>query len=196
MKKIEVVYREILYRAVEKKEFNLTQSELSKKLNISLSIINLAVKKLSSLGAVKIQQRSFHVLDIKKILYLWASVRNLEKDIIFHVRLEVPVREIERILPNILYTAYSAYKFRFNDAPADYSEVYVYADENETETIKKRISNFRVLKINPNFFVLKKDPFLNLYKEIPLVQIFVDLWNLREWYAKDFITALENKIKI
>ena len=67
MKKIETVYREILYRTMEKNEFNLTQSELSKKLNISLSIINLAVKKLNFVGALKIKQRSFHVLDIKKI---------------------------------------------------------------------------------------------------------------------------------
>lgn len=196
MKKIEAIFREILYRAMEKKEFNLTQLELSKKLRLSLSIVNLAVKRLNSIGAVKIQQRGFHVLDIKKILYLWASARNLKKDIIFQARIEVPVREIERSLPNIFYTAYSAYKFRFDDLPADYSEVYVYADENEMETIKKRISTFKILKTNPNFFVLKKDSSLGLYKETPIAQIFVDLWNLGEWYAKDFIDALENKIKI
>ena len=199
MKKIETVYREILYRTMEKNEFNLTQSELSKKLNISLSIINLAVKKLNFVGALKIKQRSFHVLDIKKILYLWASVRNLKKDIIFQARIEAPIREIERILPSIFYTAYSEYKFRFNDVPADYSEVYVYADENELEKIKKRISDFKISlknsQTNPNFFVLKKDLSINLYKKIPLAQIFVDLWNMKEWYAKDFIDAFENNLK-
>ena len=133
---------------MEKNEFVLTQSELSKKLNISLSIVNIAVKKLNSIGALKIQQRSFRILDIKKIIYLWASVRNLDKDIIFQERIEAPVREIERILPNIFYTAYTAYKFRFNDVPADYSEIYVYGDENEMETIKKRISNFKILSKN------------------------------------------------
>lgn len=196
MKKTEAVYEEILYRAIEKKEFVFTQSELSKKLNLSLSMINLAVKKLNSIGAVKIKQRSFYVLDIEKILYFWASVRNLEKDIIFKVRIEAPVREIERVLPNIFYTAYSAYKFHFNDVPADYSEVYVYADENELKEIKKRIFDFKLLETNPNFFVLKKKPFLNLYKKTPLAQIFVDLWNLKQWYAKDFINDLEVKIKI
>ena len=198
MKKAEEVYREILFRAMEKNEFILTQSELSKKLNISLSIVNLAVKKLNSISALKIQQRSFHILDIKKILYLWASVRNLSKDIIFQARIEAPVREIERVLPNIFYTAYSAYKFRFKDIPADYSEIYIYGDEKDLEIIKKRISDLKVSLekpgIKPNFFVLKKDISLNLYAEIPLGQIFIDLWNLKEWYAKDFINAFENKI--
>ncbi len=199
MKKTEAVYREILFRAIEKNKFILTQSELSKKMGISLSVINLALKRLNSLGAVKIQQRNFHVLDVKKILYLWASVRNLKKDTIFQTRIEAPVREIERILPNIFYTACSAYKLRFDDVPADYSEVYVYADEKELETIKKRICNLKVSfknsKSNPNFFVLKKDSSLSMYKKLPLAQIFVDLWNLQEWYAKDFINALENKLK-
>ncbi len=94
MKKQEAIYREILYRAIEKKEFSLTQLELSKKLNLSLSIVNSAIKKLNSIGAVKIMQRGFKILDIKKILYFWASIRNLEKDIIFKARIEAPVREI------------------------------------------------------------------------------------------------------
>jgi len=199
MKKIEEVYREILYRAMEKNEFALTQSELSKKLGISLSIVNSVVKRLNSIGAIRIQQRSFDVLDIKKILYVWASLRNLGKDIIFQVRIDAPVREIERILPNVFYTAYTEYKLRFGDVPADYSEIYVYANEDELAEIKKRIFGFKISLENSgadsNFFVLKKDSSLDLYKETPLAQIFVDLWNLKEWYAKEFIIAFENNFE-
>lgn len=196
MKKIELVYREILYRAIEKKETSFTQSELSKKLGISLSIVNLAVKKLEALGAVKIMQRSFKVLDLKKIIFFWASVRNLWKDVIFKVRVEIPVREIERIMPNIIFTAYSAYKLKFKDVPADYSEVYIYADNEETEKIKKRLINFKTSEKNPNLFILKKDQALSSYKDIPIAQIFVDLWNLKEWYSKEFINALEKRIGV
>src|SRR3989344_8114871 len=123
MKKLEAVYREILYKSIETKQFELTQSELSKSLNLSLSIVNSAVKKLESIGSVKIMQRRFKVLDIKKIIYFWASVRSLEKDIIFRARIELPVREIERIMPEVIFTGYTAYKFKFKDVPADYSEV-------------------------------------------------------------------------
>jgi predicted transcriptional regulator len=197
MKNQELILREILYKAIEEKKYSLTQSELSKKLNISLSIVNSTIKKLDSIGALKIEQRSFKILDIKKILYFWASTRNLEKDIIFKTRINAPVREIERIMPEIVFTAFTAYKFMFKDVPADYSEVYLYADEKELEIIKKRISKLKTSpdNKNPNLIILKQDCLLNFYKKIPLAQLFVDLWNIREWYAKEFLNSLENKIK-
>ncbi len=196
MKKQELVYREILYRAIEKKEFTLTQSELSKTLGISLSIINKAITRLNEIGAVKKSQRNFKILDIKKILYFWASIRNLNKDIIFKARIEMPVREIERNIPdNIIFTAYSAYKLKFKDVPADYSEVYVYADSQEIEEIKRRFSlKDKDKSQKPNLFILKKDPLINKYNSIPISQIFVDLWNLSEWYSKEFLNAIERRI--
>ena len=196
MKKTESVYGEILYGIIEKKETSFTQLGLSKKLNVSLSIVNLAVKKLESLGAVKIMQRSFKILDIKKIIFFWASIRNLWKDVIFKTRVEIPVREIERIMPNVIFTAYSAYKLKFKDVPADYSEVYIYADNEEVEEIKERLINFKTSEKNPNLFILKKDQALSSCKSIPNAQIFVDLWNLKEWYSKEFINALEKRIGI
>src|SRR3989344_5416099 len=196
MKKTESVYREILYGIIEKKETSFTQLGLSKKLNVSLSIVNLAVKKLESFGAVKIMQRSFKVLDIRKIIFFWASIRNLWKDVLFKIRVEAPVREIERIMPDIIFTAYSAYKLKFKDVRADYSEVYIYADNEETEEIKKRLAKFKTSEKNPNLFILKKDQALSSCKSIPNAQLFVDLWNLKEWYSKEFINALEKRIGI
>lgn len=195
MRKQEAVYREILCRAIEKKEFSLTQLELSKKLGLSLSNINIVIKKLNSMGAVRIEQRNFRVLDIKKIIYFWASIRNLERDILFKIRIEMPVREIERMMPDILFTGYTAYKLKFDDVPADYSEVYAYADENQLEAIKNRISKLKTSENNPNLIILEKDSSLGLYNSIPLSQIFVDLWNMKEWYAKEFIISLENKME-
>ncbi len=196
MKNTEIILRELLYRAIEKNEFSLTQSELSKNLNISLSAINLAVKKLTSIGALKPSQRGFKIIDIKKIIYYWASIRNLQEDIIFKTRIEAPVREIERAMPNIIFTAYTAFKLKFNDTPADYSEIYIYADEKELEIIKKRISKFKISELNPNLLVLKKDKILAQYNQIPLSQIFIDLWNIKEWYAREFLNALEVKLKL
>ena len=193
MKKIEIVFREILYQAIEKKNHVLTQLKLSKDLGFSLSTINLALKKLKKMNSVNIGKMNFKVIDIKKILYLWASIRDIEGDITYKTRAASPVREIERGLPNITYGAYSAYKFKFKDVPADYSEVYVYADEDELKQIKKR---FPKSEKNPNLFVLKKD--INM-KEDPktgtIAQIFVDLWNLKQWYANDFLKSFEKKLE-
>jgi predicted transcriptional regulator len=193
MKKIEQVFREILWQAMEKKNYSLKQSELSKKLGFSLSTINLAVKKLERMNAVKIGKMGFNVIDTKKILYLWASIRNLEKDLVYQTRAEMPVEEIEKNLPDVSYAAYSAYKFRFKDVPADYSEVYAYADEEELKEIKKR---FPANNKNPNLFVLKRQESSEAFpKTGAIAQIFVDLWNLKQWYASDFLKALEQKIE-
>lgn len=188
MKKIELVYREILFQAMEKNNKVLTQSYLAKTLKISLSTVNLAIKHLEKMNAVKVKNRSFNIIDTKKILYYWASTRNLEKDIIYSTRVESPVKEIEKQMPNnIIFTAYSAYKFKFKDVPSDYTEVYVYGEED----IKKR---FKENNQTPNLFVLKKDKTIDKYG-ITTANLFVDLWNLRQWYAKEFLKALEAKIE-
>ena len=138
------------------------------------------------MNAVEIKRRCFTVIDLKKILFHWASIRNVEKDIIFQTRVELPVRKIEADMPNnIIYGAYSAYKFKFRDVPADYSEVYVYGETTRFQKNNK----------TPNLFVLKKDEHADQYgKTTTIAQTFVDLWNMKSWYAKEFLTALQEKI--
>lgn len=187
MKRIEEVYREMLFQSIEKKKDNLTQSYLADALNISLSVVNLALKPLRKMNAVKVKKRSFDVIDKKKILFYWASIRNIEKDIIYKTRVDKPVKKIESEMPaDIIYGVYSAYKFKYKDVPADYSEVYIYAD-NKKEIQKRFPKNDKT----PNLFVLKKD---NNMKEMTKAQLFVDLWNLKEWYAKDFLNAMEERL--
>ena len=189
MKKLELVYRELLFQAMEKQTKTLTQSYLAKSLNLSLSTVNLAIKPLVRMNAVKINVRNLNVIDVKKVLYYWASIRNLEKDVFFMTRIDEPIKEIEKQMPDsIVFTAYSAYKLKFNDVPADYSEMYVYC----TEEIKKR---WKENKKNPNCFVLQKDQTIEQYgKVVTTANLFVDLWNIKTWYAKDFLIALEGKI--
>lgn len=187
MKRIEEVYREMLFQCMEKKNKTMTQSYLANTLQISLSVVNLALSPLKQMNSIEIKRRSFDVIDPKKLLYYWASVRNLEKDIIYQTMVDKPVAKIESEMPaDAIYAAYSAYKFKFKDVPADYSEVYVYSDD--TKEIEKR---FPKNNKTPNLFVLKKDKNM---KYSTLALIFVDLWNLREWYAKDFLKAMEAKL--
>lgn len=189
MKRQELVYREILYQAIERKDRKLTQLELSRKLNVSLSIVNKAVKNLSNIGCVEIHLKNFRVLGIKKALYYWASIRDLQRDIVYKTRIESPVIEIEKSMPDsIIFASYSAYKFKFKDVPADYSEVYVYGDESLKERFKEN-------KGVPNLFVLKKDDHIKEYGKITTIaNTFVDLWNLKEWYAGEFVKSMEERI--
>ncbi|MBI3032082.1 hypothetical protein HYY69_01295 [Candidatus Woesearchaeota archaeon] len=192
MKQKELIVREILFQAIEKNNKTLTQAYLSRELNISLSMVNNTIRLLSQMNALSIQQRSFIITDIKKILYYWASARNFEKDIIYTTRVELPVKDIEKSMPDsIRFTGYSGYKLYFHQVPADYSEVYVYEDEQNIKELEKR---FPKNNMPPNLFVLKKDTIMDNYgKSIPLGNIFVDLWNIKSWYAKEFVNAFEEK---
>jgi hypothetical protein len=189
MKKIEFVFEEILYQAIEKKNRRLTQSSLSKELGLSLSTVNLAIGHLRKMGAVDVRPRSFSVVDPKKILLHWASIRNPSKDLIYRTRADMPVRTIEASVPHgTVFGAYTAYKLRFKDVPADYSEVYLYGGES----VKER---FPPSEREPNVFVLKMDRNLERYGELTTIaRTFVDLWNMSTWYAKDFLKSLEERI--
>jgi DNA-binding transcriptional MocR family regulator len=188
MKRIERVYREVLYQAIEKKQNFLTQKNLSKECMISIGNVYHALKPLESMNAIEKKPRGFKVINTKKILLYWASIRNLQKDIVYQTYSNKPTVEIEKMMPTCLFTAYSGYKFIFNSAPSDYSEVLLYANKEEVER------RFPKTKNKPNIFVLKTDEHLMKFKQVPLAQLFVDLWNLSTWYAQDFLKVLEEKI--
>ena len=183
MNKTELVYRCML-EAAEGGKRKMTQSEIARTLGISLSTVNHALVPLRRMGAVSVSLRSFSIVNPKKILMLWASTRNIEKDVVYSTRADMPVKEIEKsMLSSVIFAAYSAYRLMFKDAPADYSEVYVYG---EADDIKKR---FPEKKGPPNIIVLKKQ-----FSFMTKTQIFVDLWNLKEWYAKEYLNAIERRL--
>ena len=189
MKKREWVYREVLYRVFEKGENFFTQKNLSEAAGISIGNVYKSLAILENINAIEKTRLGFRVVNPRKILLYWASIRNLEKDIVFRAFVPKPVEEIEKSLPPLLFTAYSGFKFRFGKIPSDYSEVVVYG---EREGIEER---FGKKAGKENLFVLKADAHLKRFKTIPLAQLYVDLWNLGTWYAQEFLNALEKKIK-
>lgn len=193
MTKKELIWREILICAIEKKKFDFTQVELAKRLSVSLSTVFNALKIPRESGAIKVTGRNFSVIDAEKFLYIWATQRNLQKEIIYKTNVPELVQKIEGRMPSgIIFGAYSSYVAKYKDAPADYAKVYVYAKDEQLEEIKKR---FPKEKGEANLFVLKCDPELSKFGNItPDVQNFVDFWNMSDWYAKDFLNALKNKL--
>lgn len=191
MLKVEFVYRELLFQAIERKKLSFTQKELAERLGMSLSNVSHALKPLKRMNAVSVKPQGFSIVNAKKILYYWASIRELQEDMAYNTRAEMPVKEMEKNMPaDAIFTAYSGYRLKFREAPADYGEVYVYA--LGLDEIRKR---FPEREKNPNLFVLKKDELMESYgKTASIAQLFVDLWNLPEWYASDFIKALEARI--
>lgn len=193
MLKKEILWREILYQATENKILNFTQKELAEKFGFSVSTVFNALKIPRAQGAVNVTGKDFSITDIEKLLFIWATQRNLSKEIIFKTFSSQNAKEIEGLMPpGIIFGAYSAFTQKYQDAPADYDKVYVYANPEELAEIKKR---FPEAKGNPNFFVLKKDRYLHKTGVVtPDAQTFVDLWNLKDWYAKEFMDKLKEKI--
>lgn len=183
--KLESVYRELQVQCFKGKKEH-TQKNLAKICKLSISTVNYALKPLEKMGAIAKKVKGFYITDAKKILVYWASIHKMK--ILYETHYEKVVEEIESLMPQVLFTAYSGAKFYYDINASDYSEVLVYG---KVEEIKKR---FPAMKGKPNVICLESDEHLSRYKKTPLVQIFVDLWNLNTWYAKEFLKVVEAKI--
>ncbi len=195
MRSEEIILREILESSLEKK-FTFSQSFLSQKTGVSLSVVNKTIRTLSNISGVELNRRGFNVIDSQRILLYWATRRSLLKDVVYSTSVEESVREIEGEMPEgIAFTAFTAYKLTFKNVPADYSEVYVYSTDEAIPEIQKRFTAKKGIR---NLFVLKADPILkNRINErklkdnsVSLPQIFVDLWNINKWYSKEFLDKI------
>lgn len=185
MLKIENVWRELLDRVIEKRNPDFTITELAKKYSLSTSVVNHALIPLRDLNIVKINKTSSKVVDWERLLFFWATRRNLKKDIIFSTFSSLPVYDREGLMPSdVIPTAFTAFRYLFKKTPADYDYIYFYSNK-----VEKIIKRFPKSKRPPNIFILKPDPYLLKSKKLKLAQLFVDLWNLPEWYAKDFQEA-------
>ncbi|MFB6294974.1 MAG: hypothetical protein ABEI97_04395, partial [Candidatus Nanohaloarchaea archaeon] len=154
MKKVERVYREVLFQALENDTRELTQSAVSERCGTAIGNVSYALEPLVDMNAVEKKRRKFRVLNPRKILLYWASVRDLDGDTVYATHVDQDVREIERTMPPVLFTTYTAYKQRYGEPPAGYSEVHAYGDP---ETVEQR---FPPQSGRENLYILETDEHL------------------------------------
>lgn len=192
--KKEQILRYMLEKTLLKKRtLSFEQQEVAQALKFSISTVFNALKVPRQSGAVEVRGRGFEIRDIEKLLTIWATMRKLKKDILYETHSDDTVQRIESEMPSsITFGAYSAYKFRFHDTPADYDKVIVYAANEAMKEIEKR---FPAKKGIANLVVLEADPHLKDFgSHLPNSQLFADLWNLSDWFARDYLNALRKKI--
>lgn len=196
MKKTETIWNYLLYSALTEKRFKHTQQDLAGRLGYSLSTIHHALKGPTQIGAIRKASKFFVLADFQKLLYFWASLRNLEKDIIYKTGVSESINQIEGLIPpQAVYATYTAGKILLGHAPADYAKVYIYLKVDNLEEIRRRFPPLDKQSGEPNLFVLKSPETMATDEgHTSLPQTFVDLWNLKDWYAKDFTKALEEKM--
>lgn len=193
MSKKEIIWRYILEKTLKDKVNKFTQKDSADFFGFSTSTIFNALKGPRQIGAIEVTGRYFRLRDSEKLLLFWATHRNLEKEIIYTTHVDEPIVKIEGSMPpNITFGAFSAYRIKYNDTPADYGIIYIYT--HQLNEIKKR---FPKQKGFSNLVVLQSDQYLETFGQItPDSQTFVDLWNIPQWYSKDYLTALKIKMKL
>ncbi len=194
MKKIETIWHHILFEAINHRVFRHTQQDLARQFDYSLSTIHHSLIKPTKIGAIRKESKFFILEDSIKLLYYWASIRNVHKSILYQTRMDVPIREREGLLlPSSIYACYSAASKHLTEPPADYTQLYFYESSEHLKEVEQRFPKNE--SHEPNVFVFKKEDWMDKYGQITtLPQTFVDIWNLKDWYAKDFTMKLEEKI--
>jgi len=194
MKKKDRILREILYRVYDKNEFFMTQKSLAQSCNVSLDTANQVVKKLSQFRAVEKKPLAFKVINPKKILLYWSSIRNLAADVVYATYSPSTAEEIEKDMPDdAVFTAYSGYRKKFNETVI-YDEVFVYADPVE---VKRRFGEKEAR--SKNIFVLRSDPDIKRVSSegvVPTAQLYVDLWQIGTPLAEKLLINFDQKLKL
>ena len=193
--KSETIWQLILESALNKKGYQFTQQAIARSLGYSLSTVNHAIDSPTRMGALKKSGRFFTLVDFKKLLYYWASRRQLSRDLIYQTYSPLTIWEREGLVPPTATLAgYSAARYWLKEAAADYDKLYFYLTEKDLIEAEKRYLP-TAKKLPANTFVLKKaEYFRNKGSLTSLTQTFVDVWNLGDWYSRDFVVALETKI--
>jgi hypothetical protein len=193
MKKIETIWQYLLFQAIEQCEFRHTQAGLAQLFHYSTSTINLALVKPTAIGAVRKSGKFFIVADVIKLLYLASTIRSLTKDIMYHTYSDLPIHELEGLAPaDTIFAGYTAASQILSEPPADYTSLYLYLDPSHLDLAKSRYPS---LKSGPTqVYILRSPTYLPLKPRTTLPHTFVDIWNMRDWYARDFTQALEAKI--
>ena len=201
-----LAYRYIAEHALTDKKAKFTVRGIAGDLSIAPDTVSNAMAPLKRTGAIDMQRRYFTLTSLDKLLAIWAVARNLNKDVAYKTYVAGrSTAEIEDMLPSgIAYTNYSGYTKLFDDAVSTYSEVYAYATEQSIDEIKKRFpknslsrgsdySNLIILE--PDYVLSKKIIGKTLQRSaVSLPQLYVDLWNTKEWYAYEFLKRLKEKI--
>jgi len=206
MNKKGVVYRYIAEEALKdrKKKFNVRG--IAREMHIAPDTVSNAVAPLKRIGAVEMHRRYFTLNDLDKLLAVWAVSRELYKDVIYKTYVKVQgAEEIEGKMPSgIAYTNYSGYVKLFGNDASSYSEVYVYATAISINEIKKRFpqstltekSDYcNLIVLNPDYILAEKIEDGSLeHSSVSMPQLYVDLWNTKEWYAYEFLKRLKPRI--
>ena len=83
MKKLEIIYRDILQSFFTDRSIVFQQKDLAHKFHFSLSTVFHALQDPRRTGAIKVTGRNFVLTDAEKLLVFWATHRRLDRETLY-----------------------------------------------------------------------------------------------------------------
>ncbi len=173
----------------------LEQQVLAAELGVATSTVHAALRIPRRAGAVAVGGRGFRVADRRKLLLIWAVFRNLDQDTLWASWINLPPDRVEALMPpEARFTGPSAVKLFHDIVPADYDHVLVYLPVDGLPDVKHRLAPHlpKRKRGQTRLIVLVPDP--RLGPVVPDEQVYVDLWQMKPWWAADFCRVLEERI--
>ena len=175
-------------------------------LAVSTSTVHDALAVPRRAGAVEVGGRGFQVTDRRKLTVIWAVFRNLWRDVLLDVWVDLPPGKTEGLVSpfdGVRFTGPSAFKFAHGYAPSDYDHVLAYAERDLVDAIVERGGSSisgrfkerapRRARQVTRLTLLEADP--RLPKDhVPPSQVYVDLWQLSAWWATEFTRRIEEMV--
>lgn len=200
MLKREILWRQIADDVLEGRRTTFHQRVLAAELGMSPGNVNLALEPLRVVGAASVVGKNLIVRDVRKILLLWAARRQPSRPLAAFTSME-HARDLVRVLPpGLALTSFAGFVARYGDEPAPFSvaRAYVRADDQAALVeLRRRFSETSDVG-TATLIVHGADSVMarNLPEIVGPAQLYVDLWMEADFFASDYLRALEERLAL
>lgn len=200
MLKREIVWRQIADDILLDRRSAFHQRQLATELGVSLGNVNLALRPLRAVGAVAVVGKTLVVRDVRKLLAMWAARGEPPRPLAAFAALDEPSALIRLLPPGLALTSFAGYVARYGEGPAPFSVVRAYVRPADYAVLAELTRRFdRTFDAaNASLVVHGADPVLA--RELPGIvgpaQLYVDLWSEADFFASDYLRALEARLRL
>lgn len=198
MLKRELVWRQLADDVLTARRTSFHQTELSSELHMSMGNVNLALEPLKAIGAVDVVGKNLIVRDVKKILMLWAARRATPQVIAAFEAMDPPNKLLKLLPPGLSLTSFAGYTEHYHDQPAPLSVIRAYMASNELSAADELARRFTVTKSLDRAAIVVYAADDILAQQQPSVvgpaQMYIDIWNEGDFFASDYLRALEGRL--
>lgn len=200
MLKRELVWRQLADDVLTGRRSSFHQSDLAVELGMSIGNVNLALEPLRAIGGVSVVGKNLVVRDVKKILLLWGARRMPQRPIAAFTSPDNPSQMLKMLPPGIALTSFAGFVKRYREEPAPFSVIRGYVrptDQRTLEELGRRFSRTdNVEQASLVIFAADDTMARKLPGIVSPAQMFVDLWSEGDFFATDYLRALERRLRL